>query len=669
MNMVYRRAHALVMSLLVFLAVFLLYFYTLSPTIFPGDATELVTAIGVRGVAHPPGYPFFTLLGILMSLLPHAPLPLLINLLSALFGASAIGLLAFLIFHHTRNHLASCIASILLAITTPFWLYSVTSEVFTLHALLIVALLLALRLFLLQSGSLRASLLIGIFALHATNHHTTALLTPLLIYVLVSQRKHLHPYHLFALRSLVAIVIGLLPYIYVVVAARGSPLINWDAPTSFSALMQLVLRRDYGTLSLAPTLAQFTPHTTALKLLLQHTLQDSWGILPLLAACGVYWLWNHERRSLLIYGSAWVLLGPVFMVISDLHIASIAQRGNLGRFFVAPDLLLTVIAGFGLAYILSIKSGAVARALQYSAVFLLTPALLIAHLPATNQKDNTLYYSTSSKIFSHIPQNAVVVTISDIDTNAFDYLQFIEKKRHDVILLTLPKLSARWYREQIIRRHGILSPLITDDLRTTMHNLCEYSNTSHPVVVAAYTPFLDDIPCAVVPEDAVLVLKSPRDIININEYINAQRKFFFGELQSGNDNKKIPHELHTARVLYEISDRIYRTGAFILSQGNKIVAQEFFERAAARCPYHTKSLESLAMLDLEKGNRAGAITRFKEIIARNPETPLAYYNLGILYSHEGKKNEARKYFSEFLSFKSIGFAAETAEAQRRMQSN
>jgi hypothetical protein len=60
----------------------LLYFLTAARDIVVGDTPELTTAAVTLGVPHPPGYPLFTMLGHLFSLLPFGPVPFRVNLLA-----------------------------------------------------------------------------------------------------------------------------------------------------------------------------------------------------------------------------------------------------------------------------------------------------------------------------------------------------------------------------------------------------------------------------------------------------------------------------------------------------------------------------------------------------------------------------------------------------------
>ncbi|MCB0170662.1 MAG: DUF2723 domain-containing protein, partial [Anaerolineae bacterium] len=81
-------------SLTVALVAFALFFSTLAPTVLEADAGEFQFVPWLPGIAHPPGYPLYTLLGWLwLHVLPFGEVAWRMNLLSALIAAGAIGLL------------------------------------------------------------------------------------------------------------------------------------------------------------------------------------------------------------------------------------------------------------------------------------------------------------------------------------------------------------------------------------------------------------------------------------------------------------------------------------------------------------------------------------------------------------------------------------------------
>src|SRR2546423_6170237 len=83
----------------------LLYFFTAARDIVVGDTPELITAAVTLGVAHPPGYPLFTMLGHLFSLIPFGPIPFRVNLLSVVCDSLTIGVVYLIAARLTRSQL------------------------------------------------------------------------------------------------------------------------------------------------------------------------------------------------------------------------------------------------------------------------------------------------------------------------------------------------------------------------------------------------------------------------------------------------------------------------------------------------------------------------------------------------------------------------------------
>src|SRR5438105_13439048 len=102
-------------------AVLVLYFFTAARDIVVGDTPELITAAATLGVAHPPGYPMFTMLGHLFSLLPFGPIPFRVNLLSVICDALAAALIFLTALRLTKSHVASALAALLVAVNPLFW--------------------------------------------------------------------------------------------------------------------------------------------------------------------------------------------------------------------------------------------------------------------------------------------------------------------------------------------------------------------------------------------------------------------------------------------------------------------------------------------------------------------------------------------------------------------
>src|SRR5687768_15379635 len=117
--------------------VLLLYILTLSPTTAMWDAGEYMAAAYGLGLPHPPGNPFFVLLGRVFSLLPIAPtVAQRLNVLAALSSAVAAGVW-FLVAHKVvagwitgrwQRFAAAAAAALIGASAFTVWHQSVVNE-------------------------------------------------------------------------------------------------------------------------------------------------------------------------------------------------------------------------------------------------------------------------------------------------------------------------------------------------------------------------------------------------------------------------------------------------------------------------------------------------------------------------------------------------------------
>ncbi len=115
------------------------YLLTLAPGLVGGDTPELVTAARLLGIPHQPGYPIYTLLGRLFSLVPIAGVAWQVNLLSAVAGAGAGAILcAWLRGAGVRGAIAALL-SMAAGLSLSTWTQSVTAEVYTLGLFLALA--------------------------------------------------------------------------------------------------------------------------------------------------------------------------------------------------------------------------------------------------------------------------------------------------------------------------------------------------------------------------------------------------------------------------------------------------------------------------------------------------------------------------------------------------
>jgi hypothetical protein len=133
-------------ALLIGLGAFLLYAFTAAPTIteFYDDSLEFQLVAPTFGIAHPTGYPLYTLLGGIWSrlLFPFGNWAWRMNLFSALAGAAAVAIVFVLARRLSRgNPWAGIVAAISFAFSPVWWSQTTIAEVYALHGLFVAAIL------------------------------------------------------------------------------------------------------------------------------------------------------------------------------------------------------------------------------------------------------------------------------------------------------------------------------------------------------------------------------------------------------------------------------------------------------------------------------------------------------------------------------------------------
>ncbi|XP_073751360.1 protein O-mannosyl-transferase TMEM260 isoform X5 [Callorhinus ursinus] len=270
----------------VFAGVAAVFTLTLPPSVPGGDSGELITAAHELGVAHPPGYPLFTLVAKLAIILfPFGSVAYRVNLLCGLFGAVAASLLFFTVFRLSGSHAGGILAAGVFSFSRLTWQWSIAAEVFSLNNLF-VGLLMALTVHFEEAATAKERskiAKIGAFCcgLSLCNQHTIVLyvlcIIPWILFRLLKEKE-------LSLGSLLKLSLyfsaGLLPYVYLPISSYlNQARWTWGDQTTLLGFLTHLLREEYGTFSLAKSetgssmskilLSQVTSMRTQLSLNIQ----------------------------------------------------------------------------------------------------------------------------------------------------------------------------------------------------------------------------------------------------------------------------------------------------------------------------------------------------------------------------------------------------------------
>ena len=429
------------------LAALAVYVRTLAPTVVGGDSGELIVAAAVRGIAHPPGYPLYTLLGNLFAHLPIGTVAWRVNLLSAACDAAAAGLLCHAVLRWTRSAGAALLAAALFAFSPLVWPYAVSAEVFPLNNLFAAALVDLSVTAAFAPRPVLLPLTAFVVGLGLTNHHTLVFLgAPLLAALALLERKTLSIRG--AALAALAFAAGLLPYLYLPWAAAAHPPLAWGDPTTWRGFLTHLLRREYGTFRLAnaevgaagstlPRMAHFLERFGRTTL---------WAGPALVVASGFEAARDAPSRRLVAFWSltlaAYVL---VFATLANVRLDEPLHVTVQDRFWQQALLVGCALAGVGLAALGRIAgraAGAVEGVLAAGAAV----GLVATGFSANDLSHRRLFHDYGVAVLESLPEGSILLITSDEAIGSVRYAQLVEGARPDVRVIPTGQLTSPWLR-------------------------------------------------------------------------------------------------------------------------------------------------------------------------------------------------------------------------------
>ena len=435
-------------------AVLAIYVRTLCPTVAGGDSGEFIVAAYTLGVAHPPGYPLYTLLGKLFTLLPLGTIAWRVNFFSAVCGAGAAALVFLAVTRWSRSAWAGLASASLFAFSPRVWPQAVTAEVFALNNLFAAGLIyLSVRFW--EHRDVRLACGLFLWAgLGLSNHQTLIFYAiPAALFVLAyggPEMRRPRRLGLFAL----CVLVGLLPYAYLPIASARVPLVSWGDQTTLQGFLTHFLRLEFGTFQLG--VAGQDPGGLLLPRLGVYgssTFADLLWIGPLLAAAGVILALRQRDRGLAwCWTAAFLFFVIVVNGLTNIPIDPGISRFIEGRFWQQPDLVICVFAGLGLTALAArIDPIARRRALPAAAlaVAIAQPAL---HFREQDQTGSTQIRAGAKAILDSLPPRALVLEQGDQVFNGLRYMQMVEGYRTDVRVMDEMLLAYPWY-DRLARKY------------------------------------------------------------------------------------------------------------------------------------------------------------------------------------------------------------------------
>ncbi len=425
-------------GIFLFLLAFELALLGLNPSFYMDDSPEIITASSSLGIAHPPGYPLFILVGRLFSLLPLGPVCLRVNLLSALTGALACYLLFLLLKDRINVELSLSLPFALLwmagATAYPSAL-SAKNGIYQLTALFLLAVLGALF-------RARRPLAFFLFGLSLGNHWMSMLAAgggfAFLVWAQLREREGAAKD---LIKSSAFLVLGLSLYLYLPLRSSLDPLVNWAHPVDAQNFLRHVSRyvdrnKDFSGDPLLWAKQGFY--------YLRSALMEFYGV-GLLSLFSIFSLWRGNRRLALGLLLSWAGLFAAVCVFSKFSSQKIYLMQN---YSIASFIFIPLFADLGLRFLLErlfLKNPKMAKAVPCAA-WVLILALAAARWFQGGQEFYTYTYDYVLNAWRSVPAGGLFFCKGDVLDFPCWYFQMLEGKRPDLAVMGGGSLPMDWYR-------------------------------------------------------------------------------------------------------------------------------------------------------------------------------------------------------------------------------
>ena len=375
---------------------------------------------------------------------------------------------------------AGLAAGLLAATAATTWAQAIITEVYGLNAAL-VALLLLLTLVWTRAATPRARrrlfyAVCFVLGLGLTAHDTFVVLLPAVALYAFAFERRLRP----SWRQLAAggglFVVGLLPYLYLPLAAARQPLMNWGNASTWTNFYRVVTRHQYltsGHSGVRTTLAEFG---TSASLLVHQWLPA----LLALALVGLVVLFVRRRPLFWLSATLLVATWPVITLIADFPsntadaLANADEKALASVFYIPSYLVLGLLMGLGawwlgsaaLAWLAGRRRSAAtgvaggagrpatAAVAAVVAVVVAVPLVLAAgREPALTMHRYRFADAYIANVLHGASPHALVMVDRDQFGFPLAYAQDVEHRRPDVVVLDQELLRRSWYLQDLAKRY------------------------------------------------------------------------------------------------------------------------------------------------------------------------------------------------------------------------
>ena len=401
-----------------FLAILAFYLYTLCPDVYLIDSGELAAVSVTLGIAHPTGYPLYTIISYFIAHLPGEPIWNL-NLLSGFFSIAAAAFLYVLARRITGSKILAVITISLFAFSPIIWRTSITNEV---HALTGLFAILLLFLVYRCDNERIMYLIMYVIGLSLTNHMMiVSLAAPIFIYILIRHRPGLTKIAI----GLVLLLFGLTVYYYLIARTHGGAELAWGNTVNIERTLWHISGKQYRVWMFSLSQSEVMKNLINGGQILARNLLY---VLAIPSLIGFYVLYKENR------GIFWLLL--TILTLNVLYTINYSIP-DIESYYIPSFIVLVIGFTYGVKQL--------RKYLKSAVVLLLALAIPIINHNSCTMRGNTFGMDFAQAHTTMLPNSSLLITPYWDIYAPLMYSREIENKRPDLVIIDKELLRRTWY--------------------------------------------------------------------------------------------------------------------------------------------------------------------------------------------------------------------------------
>ncbi len=431
------------LPVLVFLLPLALYIRTLAATYIPIDSAEFTLCMYSWGVCHPPGFPFYVFVGhIFLKILPLGTVVWRANFFSAIFGALAVTVVFLILRKLKVDELTSVLLALLLAVSSTFWEFSLSADVFTFGSFLTsLAFYLAI--------SKRKYLAFFVLGLSASHFYITGALWPLFWWFLGSDKETKSERVKGFIVYGFIFAMGFFPQAIMFLRMQQNPVINWGHADGILGFVDFIRRKEFGSAFLIsnPVLT-YSPVKNFWQIVYYfRDLLFEFGLVLPVSVLLFFFLKPREdlKKFLFLLYSFLLLVFVQLFLLSTIDPTDPANPFQINKFYIYSFLLVIPMAGLVLKHL---KESFFEENFVMIQFFLaaISAIYLLVNFRTHDMSRNYFSQNLISDMYSQLPKGSVAVTLDHLVYFAGRYEQVVNGKFGDITIIYFPNEHNQDYR-------------------------------------------------------------------------------------------------------------------------------------------------------------------------------------------------------------------------------